>query len=47
MSSYEDFIDEISRDANNSKGNYIAFLDADDTWSQDKLKDQIFFMLKK
>ena len=29
-----------------SNGKYIAFLDADDTWSQDKLKDQIFFMKK-
>ena len=27
-----------------SKGKYIAFLDADDTWSPDKLKNQIFFM---
>ena len=29
-----------------SNGKYIAFLDADDIWSQDKLKDQIFFMKK-
>ena len=27
-----------------SNGNYIAFLDADDTWSPDKLKSQISFM---
>ena len=27
-----------------SNGKYIAFLDADDTWSQDKLKSQISFM---
>ena len=27
-----------------SKGKYIAFLDADDTWSPDKLKSQISFM---
>tara|TARA_A100001011_G_scaffold312201_1_gene329509 strand:- start:363 stop:1109 length:747 start_codon:yes stop_codon:yes gene_type:complete len=29
-----------------SNGKYVAFLDADDTWGQDKLKDQIFFMKK-
>ena len=28
----------------NSNGKYIAFLDADDTWSVDKLKSQILFM---
>ena len=28
----------------NSNGKYIAFLDADDTWSMDKLKSQILFM---
>ena len=28
----------------NSKGNYIAFLDADDTWQNDKLSTQIKFM---
>ena len=27
-----------------SNGKYIAFLDADDTWSKDKLKSQILFM---
>ena len=27
-----------------SSGKYIAFIDADDTWVQDKLKDQISFM---
>ena len=29
-----------------SNGKYIAFLDADDTWISDKLKDQISFMKK-
>ena len=29
-----------------SKGKYIAFLDADDTWSPDKLSTQILFMKK-
>ena len=29
-----------------SNGKYIAFLDADDTWVSDKLKDQISFMKK-
>ena len=29
-----------------SNGKYIAFIDADDTWVQDKLKNQISFMKK-
>ena len=29
-----------------SNGKYIAFIDADDTWAEDKLKDQISFMIK-
>ena len=29
-----------------SNGKYIAFIDADDTWTPDKLKDQISFMKK-
>ena len=29
-----------------SNGKYIAFIDADDTWLSDKLKDQIAFMKK-
>ena len=29
-----------------SKGKYIAFIDADDVWAPDKLKDQILFMKK-
>ena len=29
-----------------SNGKYIAFIDADDTWASDKLKDQISFMRK-
>ena len=29
-----------------SNGKYIAFIDADDTWLTDKLKDQIAFMKK-
>ncbi len=29
-----------------SKGKYIAFLDADDIWHQDKIKTQINFMIK-
>ena len=29
-----------------SNGKYIAFLDADDTWAPDKLRDQISFMVK-
>ncbi len=29
-----------------SNGKYIAFIDADDTWSPNKLKDQISFMKK-
>ena len=30
-----------------SKGKFIAFLDADDLWTRDKLKKQILFMKKK
>ena len=29
-----------------SNGRYIAFLDADDTWSEEKLREQIHFMKK-
>ena len=29
-----------------SNGKYIAFIDADDTWTQDKIKEQISFMKK-
>ena len=29
-----------------SNGKYIAFIDADDTWNQDKIKEQISFMKK-
>ncbi len=29
-----------------SNGKYVAFIDADDTWVQDKLKEQISFMKK-
>ena len=29
-----------------SKGKYIAFIDSDDTWAPDKLRDQIAFMRK-
>ena len=29
-----------------SNGKYIAFIDADDTWVSDKLKEQISFMKK-
>ena len=29
-----------------SNGKYVAFIDADDTWAPDKLKDQISFMKK-
>ena len=29
-----------------SKGQYICFIDADDTWSKNKLKTQIEFMIK-
>ena len=29
-----------------SKGKYVAFIDSDDTWAPDKLRDQIAFMKK-
>ena len=31
----------------NSKGKYIAFIDADDIWNKNKLENQINFMKKK
>ena len=30
----------------NARGNFIAFLDADDIWHKDKLKEQLIFMKK-
>ena len=33
-----------NRGLENSKGEYIAFLDSDDFWKEDKLKNQINFM---
>ena len=35
-----------NRGIEQSSGKYIAFIDADDTWAPDKLKDQITFMKK-
>ena len=35
-----------NRGIEQSSGKYIAFIDADDTWAPDKLKDQISFMKK-
>ena len=35
-----------NRGIEQSNGKYIAFIDADDTWAPDKLKDQISFMKK-
>ena len=35
-----------NRGIDQSNGKYIAFIDADDTWNQDKIKEQISFMKK-
>ena len=35
-----------NRGIKNSKGKYIAFLDSDDIWHKDKLRQQISFMKK-
>ena len=35
------------KELKNQEGEYIAFLDADDLWLKDKIKNQISFMKQK